>query len=403
MEEQPTIQMTPATPAPAAKPARWVWPAALILGIAAYFGLSALHTAFTRESTDDAAIQADIVSVAPKVAGHIATVLVKDNQLVKQGDVLAEIDARDYQMKLNQRQASSATSEANLKVALSLLNLMTAKVTTAQDADKQAHAQEDASRAAATNADLILDRDRQLLKSGTISPQEFDNSESAAKQADANLKSAEENTAQSDSKVDEAKAQWSSAAAGVDYIRAELAQSGVDIDSANLDLSYTKIFAPCDGYVTRKAVEPGDYVQVGQDLLALVQPDAWVVANFKETQLTYMRSNQPAVIQIDTFPDRTFRGHVESVQDGSGAQFSLMPPENAVGNFVKVVQRVPVKIVFDEALDPQHVLGPGMSAVPDVKVRGAAGPLLFVVVLGAVVILALCAGAFAWMRKAARE
>ena len=150
MEEQPTIQMTAATPVPAAKPARWVWPAAVVLGIAAYFGLVALHMAFTRESTDDAFIAADIVSIAPKVAGHIADVLVKDNQPIKKGDVLAEIDARDYQMKLAQRQASAATSEADLKVGLSLLELMSAKNTTAAGSPtSMAHAQEDAPRAAA--------------------------------------------------------------------------------------------------------------------------------------------------------------------------------------------------------------------------------------------------------------
>jgi membrane fusion protein (multidrug efflux system) len=369
MEEQATNQEKPA-----AKPARWVWPAAVALGIGAYFGLAALHEAFTRESTDDAFIAADIVSVAPKVAGHIATVEVKDNQVVKKGDVLMEIDPRDYQMKLNQRQASAATSEANLKVALSGLELMADKLTTAQAADKQAHAQEDASRAAATNADLTLDRDRQLVKSGTISQQEFDDAESAGKQADANLKSAQENTAESDSKVEEAKAGWSAAAAAVEWIRAQLAQAGVDVDSANLDLSYTKIFAPCDGRVTRKAVEPGDYVQVGQDLMAIVQPDDWVVGNFKETQLTHMRTNQLVDIEVDTLPGRFFRGHVDSVQAGSGAQFSLMPPENAVGNYVKVVQRVPVKILFDEPLPAEITVGPGLSVVPSVQVRADFAP-----------------------------
>jgi membrane fusion protein (multidrug efflux system) len=382
MEEQASNQTEPA-----AKPARWPWPAAVALGIGAYIGLAALQVAFTRESTDDAAIEADVVSVAPKVAGHIAGVYVRDNQMVKQGDVLLEIDPRDYQMKLDQRQAASATSEANLKVALSGLELMAAKLTTAQAADKQAHAQEEASGAAATNADLTLDRDRQLVKTGTISQQEFDNAESAARQADANLNSAAENTAESDSKVQEARASWSAAAAAVDWIRAQVAQSGVDVDSANLDLSYTKVFAPCAGRVTRKAVEPGDYVQVGQDLLALVQPDPWVVANFKETQLTQMRTNQPVDIEIDSLPDGHFHGHVDSAMAGSGSRFSLMPPENAVGNFVKVVQRVPVKILFDGPVEAGLVVGPGMSAVPSVQVRADFAPRWLLVVIAIIVMV----------------
>ena len=193
--------------------------------------------------------------------------------------------------------------------------------------------------------------------------------ESTAKQADANLKSSEENTAQSDSKVDEAKAQWSAAAAGVDYIRAQLSESSVNVDSANLDLSYTKIFAPSDGYVTRKAVEPGDYVQVGQDLMAIVETNNWVVANFKETQLTLMRSNQPVTVAIDTFPGRTFRAHVESVQNGSGAQFSLFAAGERGGQFCKS-RATPcrVKIVFDEpsAGWQRHRAG-------DVRAAGGAG------------------------------
>jgi membrane fusion protein, multidrug efflux system len=394
---------TPTTnpPAPAPKPARWVWPVAAALGVAAYFALDALHDAFTREATDDAFIEADVVAVAPKVAGHIATVYVKDNQLVKRGDLLAEIDARDYQMKLDQRQASSHTTEANLKVTLSVLELMAAKMTTAEAAAKQAHAQEAAAQAAAADADATLERDRQLLKTGTLSRQEFDDAESAAKQADANRESAAQNSAQADSRVVEAKATWSSAAAAVDWVRAQVAQSEVDQDAASLDLSYTRISAPCDGRVTRKAIEPGDYVQVGQDLMALVQPNDWVVANFKETQLAHLRSNQPADVEIETL-GKTVRAHVDSVQAGSGARFSLMPPENAVGNFVKVVQRVPVKLVFEAPLGADVVIGPGLSVLPSVQVRADFAPRWLLALLAAGVALAAGLGfqALAARRKA---
>ena len=145
-------------------------------------------------------------------------------------------------------------------------------------------------------------------------------------------------------------------------------QAQTDVHSAQLDLSYTKIFAPCDGRVTRKAVETGNYVQVGQQLMSIVPPEIWVVANFKESQLKNMRTNQPVLVEIDALGGKKFRAHVDSVQAGSGAAFSLLPPENATGNYVKVVQRVPVKILFDEPLPADHTIGPGLSVTPDVRV-----------------------------------
>src|SRR5438128_2192713 len=152
------------------------------------------------------------------------------------------------------------------------------------------------------------------------------------------------------------------AAGQVDQLKAAVHQ-------AELDVSYTTLYAPESGRVTRKSVEPGAYVQVGQTLFSIVPDRVWVVANFKETQLRHMRPGNLATVRVDAYPDRLFRGHVDSIQAGSGARFSLLPPENATGNYVKVVQRVPVKIVIDEAPDPQHVLGPGMSVVPEVRVR----------------------------------
>ena len=150
---------------------------------------------------------------------------------------------------------------------------------------------------------------------------------------------------------------------------AQFRQAQTNVQSAQLDLSYTKIFAPGDGRVTRKAVEPGDYVQTGQTLLSIVPSEVWVVANFKETQLKHMRPGQPALVEIDAL-GKSLRAHVDSVQAGSGARFSLLPPENATGNYVKVVQRVPVKILFDEPLPADHTIGPGLSVAPSVRVSG---------------------------------
>jgi membrane fusion protein (multidrug efflux system) len=150
---------------------------------------------------------------------------------------------------------------------------------------------------------------------------------------------------------------------------AQVARSEAAVQQASLDLSYTKIFAPEAGRITRKRVERGAYVQVGQTLFVIVPDQVWVVANYKETQLEYMRPGQPASIHVDAYPDKVFHGHVDSIQAGSGAAFSLLPPENATGNYVKVVQRVPVKIVIDDPPDDEHVLGPGMSVVPEIQVR----------------------------------
>ena len=352
-----------------ARAAALLWPGALVFATLLYFGLLYFNAALTHETTDDAFIEASVVSIAPKIAGHIARTLVHDNQLVKQGDPLAEIDARDYQIQLEKKQAAAQTYNANLKAILSVLELMATKVTTAQASTRQAHAQEDASRAADADAQSAFWRKRELLKNHTISQQEFDDAEAAAKSAAANLKAAEENSAVTDSRVTEAKAMLSATQVGVEWVRAQVKEADIGVNGAEQDLSYAKIFAPGDGRVARKAIETGDYVQVGQALMALVPLNVWIVANFKETQLVNIRANQPVDIEIDSLPGRRFRGHVDSVQAGSGARFSLLPPENAIGNFVKVVQRVPVKILFDEPLPPGQVIGPGLSVYPSVMVK----------------------------------
>jgi len=168
---------------------------------------------------------------------------------------------------------------------------------------------------------------------------------------------------------------------------AQYREAQTSVQSAQLDLSYTKLYAPADGRVTRKAVEPGDYVQIGQTLLSIVPTDVWVVANFKESQLKHMKPGQPARITIDAL-GRTFAGHVDSVQAGSGARFSLLPPENATGNYVKVVQRVPVKIVFDEALPAGQTVGPGLSVVPEVRVASFSLPAWLIALVASALAIA---------------
>ena len=224
-----------------------------------------------------------------------------------------------------------------------------------------------------------------MLKQKTISQQEFDTQLAANTKAQADLKSAQENEEEEISKVDEADKQLAAVFAEKDMAFSQFNEAQTNVASAQLNLSYTKIIAPGDGRVTRKQVEVGDYVQAGQQIMSLVPVEVWVVANFKESQLKNMRPGQPATVEIDALGGRKFRAHVDSIQAGSGAQFSLLPPENATGNFVKVVQRVPVKIVFDEPLPADHTIGPGLSVTPSVQTSSFRVPD-FVTAIAAVIL-----------------
>jgi membrane fusion protein (multidrug efflux system) len=367
-------------------------------------GIRYLRYAMTHESTDDAFVQAHVVAISPKVASYVSRVLVDDNQHVNQGDLLVELDPRDFEARLAQARANLEAAMAQHRaaasntrvvettsgagVALAEAGLQTARrqVTGAHSLEAEARAKVVAAEADAVRAAADAKRYERVVRYGGVSRQGRDDAVAASRSATANLdaaRKAEQAAAdilrQMESQVAEAQARLASAKAApeqVAYSRAQTEQAAAQIAQmkaaqrqAELELSYAKIYAPETGRITRKSVEPGDYVQVGQTLFSIVPDRFWVVANFKETQLRYMRPGQPATVHVDAYPDKPFKGHVDSIQAGSGAAFSLLPPENATGNYVKVVQRVPVKIVVDEAPDPSRVIGPGMSVVPEVKVR----------------------------------
>ena len=292
--------------------------------------------------------------------------------MVRSNELLVEIDPADYSTTAAQKQSSADASEANYKTALAALDLMAVKVATAEATADQSKADADAAEATDARAQADFQRNQELRKQNTISAQEFDAAQAAVREADANLAAAKQKAVADVSRINEAKATQTATEASVGMALALFRQAQTAVQSAQLDLSYTKIFAPCDGRVTRKAVETGNYVQVGQQLMSIVPPEIWVVANFKESQLKNMRTNQPVLVEIDALGGKKFRAHVDSVQAGSGAAFSLLPPENATGNYVKVVQRVPVKILFDEPLPADHVIGPGLSVTPDVQVSSFA-------------------------------
>jgi membrane fusion protein, multidrug efflux system len=306
------------------------------------------------ESTDDAFIDGYVTVISPRVPGQVTRLLVTDNQEVKAGDVLVEIDPRDYEASRSQARADSAVAHSQADQAQAQVKVSEARVAQAQAAVTAAEAE-------AQRADDDLKR-YQSVDSQAVSKSALDLAQAQARSADASLEAA-----RSQAKAAEAETALSEAA--VETATAAIQPAEARLQSAELNLSYTKIIAPLDARVTARTVQTGNYVQPGQALLALVPKEVWVTANFKETQLTFMHAGQPVELSVDAYPDRKFKGKVDSLQAGTGARFSLLPPENAVGNYIKVVQRVPVKIVFDEPLPADLDIAPGMSVVPTVKIK----------------------------------
>jgi membrane fusion protein (multidrug efflux system) len=374
MNEQPTSAPPPSVPVNEPKNSfdwsspLFVWLSALALAVLLFFGISYLITVLTHESTDDAFIAGHIVSIAPRISGQVAKVLVLDNQMVRSNDLLLEIDPADYAVTVAQKEAAAAAQAANFRTIVAAYQLMHAKVTTAEASARKAKADASATESTAKKTGADFERAQDLLKQKTISQQEFDATLAANTKAQADLKSAQENVDEEMSKVDEAEKQLAAAFAGKDLALSQLSESQTNVAAAKLTLSYAKIFAPADGRVTRKAVEAGDYLQAGQQVMSIVPEEVWVVANFKESQLDKMQPGQPVMVKIDALGGKKFSARVDSIQAGSGAQFSLLPPENATGNFVKVIQRVPVKIIFDGPLPAGHTIGPGLSVTPSVRV-----------------------------------
>lgn len=305
------------------------------------------------ESTDDAFIDAHSVQVSAQVAGAITDVPVIDNQFVTAGTPLLRIDQRDYRASLAQAQAQREQAQANVDNLDAQIDAQNARIAQAKTDVTQA-------QAALTFSQEEYNRYESLLTTGSGTQQRAQQANSDLIQKRAALISAQANQSAAEKQLPVLRAQRASAVAQVDAADAQIQQAQVALDR-------TVIAASVDGYVTNLSAVKGTYAQPGQVLMALVPRDVWIVANFKETQLADMRPGQPVDVSIDAYPGRTFKAHVDSIQAGSGTAFSLLPPQNATGNYVKVVQRVPVKIVFDEA--PDVHLGPGMSVVPQVRVR----------------------------------
>jgi membrane fusion protein (multidrug efflux system) len=311
-----------------------------------------------QESTDDAAFDAHTVVLSSKVTGYVKTLNINDNQFVKAGDVLLEIDPKDYIIRrdraaavLEAAQAAASGSKLNLDVT----NISAPSNLSAADAQVMA-AQANLDKA---NSDLSR---MQHLSNEARSQQQLDVAIAAEKTARSNLEDAQAKQRSAATAPNTIAA----AQATSDQLAAQVKQAEADLAQAEDDLANTKIIAPMDGRITGRGVERGDYIQPGQQLAILVGSDVWVVANFKETQLQHMQPGQRVKIRVDAFPNADIEGKVDSIQSGTGARFSAFPPENATGNFVKVVQRVPVKILLTQKPDEELSFGPGMSVTPTV-------------------------------------
>jgi len=303
------------------------------------------------ESTDDAFIEADVTPIAPQVAGRVARLFVNDNQPVHKGDVLFAIDPSDFQAALDQARANLAAAQSRLEQSRAQFTVDQAKV-------EQEKANVIAAAAEAKRAAADLKRYQAVGNLG-VSDSQLDLAATQARSSDAAVDAArnKELAAEAQAALDQASIQTAAA---------EVQKNAAMVRQAELNLSYTQVQAPEAGYVTHRTVEAGSYVQPGQALLAIVPNDVWVIANFKETQLAHMRPGQPVELKVDAYPGIKFQGRVDSIQSGSGARFSLLPPENASGNYVKVVQRVPVKIALDPGQNQDRRLRLGMSVVAKV-------------------------------------
>ncbi len=316
-------------------------------------------------TTDDAYTDGNAVTIAPQVAGEVIARDVTDNEHVKAGQVLVEIDPRSYQAARDQAEGSLQVAEAELTAAR--VNLETARIT-APAKLQAAQAQLLAAQAMQWKAKADEQRQRSLPKQATTQ-QDIDNAESALRNANAAVAQAAANLRGAEI-VSQSVAR---AAAEVHQLEGQVALAKAQLAQAELNLAWTKVRAPQDGWVTKRNVDKGSYVEVGQSLMALVTSDVWVTANFKEDELARMRPGDRVDISVDAYPDLHLVGHVDSVQLGSGSRFSAFPAENATGNFVKIVQRVPVKLVIDKGMDPAHPLPLGISVEPAVHLSQRGG------------------------------
>jgi len=313
------------------------------------------------ETTDDAFTEGDAVTIAPKASGYVVQLLVKDNQRVKKGDLLLVIDPRDNSAQRDQARAQLGLAQAQLHQAQAQLALSRVQYPAQRD---QALADQAKAQANLLNAQADYRRQRGVDPRAT-SQRNIDTAAAQLRSAEAQLQSAKAQV----EVASQVQLQIRQQETNVEARQQQVEQARAQLNTAELNLSYTEVRAPYDGFVTKRNVQQGSLVQAGTALFSLVSPQIWITANFKESQLARMNPGDKVEIGVDAWPDMKLEGHVDSVQMGSGSRFSTFPAENATGNYVKIVQRVPVKIVIDKGLDPNHPLPLGLSVEPKVTVE----------------------------------
>jgi membrane fusion protein (multidrug efflux system) len=333
-----------------------------IVGILFYMSYQKSHV-----STDDAFVAGKIHVIASKIPGTVKAVHVHDNQSVKQGDLLVEIDSQDYDVRV--REAESAVNAESSKLAeiSSRVEVTQKQLREFEHRLESARANLKLQEAKLKQADLDLTRARRLYKKEILPEEKLERAKTSYDVARAQVDAAKEQLKQAEAALETQKAVIRQTDSAFQAQGSLLKQRQEVRKGEDLKRSYTRMYAPSDGYVTKKSLEVGNQIQAGQPLMAVVPlGDVWVVANYKETQLERVKAGQKVKIQVDTYPGKAFEGVVDSIMAGTGSIFSLFPPENATGNFVKVVQRIPVKIVLKKGADPEHKLRVGMSVEPTI-------------------------------------
>ncbi len=319
--------------------------------VASIFGI--IYSTFY-QTTDDAFIEAHTIYLAPRVSGQITELFVDDNSTIKEGEIIAQIDPKDYELTLNKAQAELEKAQAEYKISSNDINKMNAVTKQTKNDIKSAK-----SKLEYANSDYY--RYKNAYKDGSVTKQDYDNAIKNLEVARSQYLAAQENLKANNSELRATISKKSSKYAEIKKLMSQ-------VEEAKLNLSYTTIIAPKSGAITNKNVEVGSWVEKAHPILSIVPNDCYIIANFKETQITNMKKGQKVTIKIDTYKGKTFKGVLDSIQKSSGAKASLFPPENAVGSYVKVVQRVPVKIKFDEDISNYNIV-PGLSVVAKVKVK----------------------------------
>lgn len=373
MEPKSTPLQEPAQAPVTPKKRSRIFPIILILLIiaAAWFGISKYIHAQHHEETDDAQVAANISPVIPRVSGYVKEVRVTDNQHVKKGDTLVTLDDRDLQIRLEQAEAALATAKSNLSAARATTTAASANIGTTKASVGTIDAQIDAAKVNVWRANQDFERYSNLIKDHSITQQQYEQALAAKQSAERQVEVLEQQRKEALQHTNAVTTQSSATGAQVNVARSVIEQRQAEVDDAKLNLSYAVITAPADGLVSKVNVQPGQFLQAGQSLFSIVlNNNLWVVGNFKETQLNDIRIGQRTIVHVDAFPDHDFEAKVASFAAGTGASFAILPPDNATGNFVKVVQRVPVRIEFTNPNDPYlKQLRVGLNADVDVHLN----------------------------------